>query len=72
MKGEILLGHIRGCRDKPGGETEHADERLLGGGQGSENTHSEHLLSIYYMPGANLGTHKVLLHRIEKTPGAKF
>lgn len=24
--------------------------------------------SIYYMPGANLGAHKALLHRIEKTP----
>ena len=44
MKGEILLGHIRGCRDKPGGETEHADERLLEGGQGSESTPSEQTL----------------------------
>ena len=38
-------------------------------------THSfnnDFFFSIYYMPGANLGAHKSLLHRIEKTPGAKF
>lgn len=33
-------------------------------------THSfnNDFLSIYYMPGANLGAHKALLHRIEKIP----